>query len=335
MRKNKLGKTDMVVTHLSFGGIKLHKNMPDKAENIVNKALDLGINYVDTARCYGDSEVLIGAVMKNRRSECYLSSKSIRRSKEESAEDVNISLKNLNTDMIDLYYCHDISREQHYEKIMSDSGTLPALKEAQKAGKIRYIGFSTHRADLAMKAIDSGEFDAIMLSINLFDQEFIKDVVPYARKAGIGIVGMKPLAGGAFQHPQVALRYSLAQDIDAQLVGISHISEIEEDFEIADNFKSLTDEEMKKLEDEAKELGKDFCRQCGYCLPCSVDIEIPKVFLYERYAKRYWIGDYAKEQYALLEVKADECTECGKCEERCPYELPIIEKLKSAHELLK
>jgi len=335
MRKNKLGNTDMIVTHLSFGGIKLHNNMPDKAENVVSKALDLGINYIDTARCYGDSEVLVGAVMKTRRSECYLSSKSIGRSKDESAEDVNTSLKNLNTDMIDLYFTHDISREQHYEKIMSDSGTLPALKEAQKVGKIRYIGFSTHRADLAMKAIDSREFDAIMLSINLFDQEFIKDVVPYARKAGIGVVGMKPLAGGAFQHPQIALRYSLAQDIDAQLVGISHIAEIEEDFEIADNFKSLTDEVMKKLEDEAKELGKDFCRECGYCLPCSVDIEIPKVFLYERYAKRYWIDDYAKEQYALLEVKADECTECGKCEERCPYELPIIEKLVSAHELLK
>lgn len=335
MKKNRIGKTDMVVTHLSFGGIKLHNNMPDKAENIVNKALDLGINHIDTARCYGDSEVLIGSVLKTRRSECYLSSKSIRRSKEESAEDVNISLKNLNTDMIDLYYCHDISREQHYEKIMSDSGTLPALKEAQKAGKIRYIGISTHRADLAIKLIDSGEFDAIMLSINLFDQEFIKDIVPYARKAGIGIVGMKPLAGGMFQYPQIALRYSLAQDIDVQLIGISHISELEEDFDIAENFKPLTDEEMKKLEEDSKEMGKEFCRQCGYCLPCSVDIEIPKVFLYERYAKRYWIGDYAKEQYALLEVKADECVECGKCEEKCPYELPIIEKLKSAHELLK
>jgi predicted aldo/keto reductase-like oxidoreductase len=335
MRKNKIGKTDMVVTHLSFGGIRLHNNMPDKAENIVSKALDMGINYIDTARCYGDSEVLIGSVMKNRRSECYLSSKSIRRSKEESAEDVNLSLKNLNTDMIDLYFCHDISREYHYEKVMSDSGTLVALKEAQKAGKIRYIGFSTHRADIALMAIDSGEFDAIMLSINLFDREFIKDVVPYARQTGIGIVGMKPLAGGAFQYPQVALRYSLAQDADVQLVGISHISELEEDFSIADSFKPLTEDEMKKLEDEAKELGKDFCRQCGYCLPCTMDIEIPKVFLYERYAKRYWIGDYAKEQYALLEVKADECTECGKCEEKCPYELPIIEKLKSAHELLR
>jgi len=334
MKKNRIGKTDMIATHLSFGGIKLHSNMPDKAENIVSKALDLGINYVDTARCYGDSEMLIGRVMKTRRSECYLSSKSIRRSKDETAEDVNISLKNLNTDMIDLYFCHDISREYHYEKIMSDSGSLSALKEAQKAGKIRYIGLSTHRADIALRAIESGEFDALMLSINLFDQEFVKDVIPVARKANIGIVGMKPLAGGAFNYPQIALRYSLSQDIDAQLVGISSISEIEEDFNIADNFKPLSEEEMNKLLEEAKELGKDFCRQCGYCLPCTVEIEIPKVFLYERYGKRYWLGDYAKEQYANLKVKADECEECGKCEERCPYELPIIEKLKSAHKYL-
>jgi len=334
MKKNRLGNTDMVVTHFSFGGIKLHSNMPDKAENIVSKALDLGINYVDTARCYGDSETLIGSVMKSRRSECYLSSKSIRRSREESAEDIDTSLKNLNTDMIDIYFCHDISRERDYEKVMSDSGSLAAIKAAQKSGKIRFTGFSTHRSDIGIRAIESGEFDVFMLPINLFDQEFITDVVPVARKANVGIVGMKPLAGGAFSYPQIALRYSLAQDLDAQLVGISHIYELEEDFQIADNFQPPSEEEMKQLIDEAKELGKDFCRQCGYCLPCTVDIEIPKVFLYERYLKRFWLDDYAKEQYAALEVKADECVECEKCEDRCPYELPIIEKLKAAHSLL-
>jgi len=334
MEKKKIVNTDMEVTHLSFGGIKLHKNMPDRAENIVSRALDLGINYIDTARCYGDSELLIGSVMKERRSECYLSSKSIRRSKGETAEDIDISLRNLNTDMIDIYFCHDISRAQHYEKIMSDSGSLAAVKEAQKAGKIRFIGISTHRSDIAINAIKSGEFNVIMLAINLFDQEFITDVVPIAREEGVGIIGMKPLAGGAFKHPQIALRYSLAQDIDVQLVGISFIAELEEDFQIADTFQPLSEEEMQKLLDESKELGKDFCRQCGYCLPCSVEIDIPKVFLYERYSKRFWLDDYAKEQYALLEVKADECIECAKCEERCPYELPIIEKLVAVHEML-
>jgi len=150
----------------------------------------------------------------------------------------------------------------------------------------------------------------------------------------VGIVGMKPLAGGAFKYPQIALRFSLAQDVEAQLVGISSIAELEEDFQIADMFKPLSEEEMKQLEEESKELGKEFCRQCGYCLPCSAEIEIPKVFLYERYSKRFWLDDFAKEQYALLEIKGDECIECGKCEDRCPYELPIIDKMKAAHELL-
>lgn len=334
MKKNRIGKTDIEATHFSFGGIKLHRNMPDKAENIVSKALDLGINYIDTARCYGDSEILIGSVMKSRRKDCYISSKSIRRSKNETAEDINTSLRNLNTDMIDIYFCHDVSRERDYEKITSSSGSLAAIKEAQKAGKVRYTAISTHRGEIAIKAIKSGEFDVIMLPINLFDQEFITDVIPVAREYGVGIVGMKPLAGGAFKHPQIALRYSLAQDIDAQLVGISSIAELEEDFQIANTFKSLSEDEIKNLKDEAKELGKDFCRQCGYCLPCTVKIDIPKVFLLERYAKRFWLDDLAKEQYALLEVKGDECTECGKCEERCPYELHIIEKMASAHKLL-
>jgi hypothetical protein len=334
MEKRKIGSTDIEATHLSFGGIKLHDNMPDKAENIVSKALDLGINYIDTARCYGSSEELIGKVMESRRSECYLSSKSIRRSKRESAEDVETSLRNLKTDMIDIYFCHDISREVNYEQIMCDSGSIAALKEAQKAGKIRYTAISTHRAEIAIKAVKSDEFDVIMLPINLFDQEFITDVIPVTRQEGMGIVGMKPLAGGAFKYPQIALRYSLDQDIDAQLVGISSIAELEEDFQIADTFKPLSHEEIDKLKDEAKELGKEFCRQCGYCLPCTADIEIPKVFLYERYSKRFWLDDFAKERYAALEMKADECVECGKCEERCPYELPIMEKLKAAHDLL-
>jgi predicted aldo/keto reductase-like oxidoreductase len=334
MRKNRIGNTDIEATHLSFGGIKLHSNMPDKAENIVSKALDLGMNYVDTARCYGDSEALIGAIMKSRRSQCYLSSKSIRRSKNETAQDVETSLRNLNTNMIDIYFCHDISREQNYEQIMSASGSLAALKEAQKAGKIRYIAISSHREGIAVRAIKSGEFDAVMLPINLFDQEFVTNVVPVARQEGVGIVGMKPLAGGAFRHPQIALRYSLTQDIDAQLVGVSSIAELEEDFQIGDTFQPLSEAEMKELMDEAKELGKDFCRQCGYCLPCTAGIDIPKVFLYERYAKRFWLDDLAKEQYALLEMQGDECVECGECEEKCPYELPIMEKMAAAHELL-
>ncbi len=145
---------------------------------------------------------------------------------------------------------------------------------------------------------------------------------------------MKPLAGGAFLHPQIALRYSLTQGVEAQLIGIGSMAELEEDFHIADTFQPLSEEEMEKLKDEAKELGKDFCRQCGYCRPCSADIDIPKVFLYERYAKRFWLDDFAKEQYALLEIQGDECTECGQCEERCPYGLPIIEKMAAAHELL-
>ena len=324
----------MEPTHLSLGGIKIQKDMTDKPENVLNRALDIGLNYIDTARLYGNSEELIGAVMKTRRSECYLSTKSIHRSKEETAWDIEISLKNLNTDMIDIYFCHDVSRDESYEQIMSDSGSVAAIKEAQKAGKVRYAAISTHRADIAVKSVKTGEFDVIMLPINLFDQEFITDVIPAVRQTGVGIVGMKPLAGGAFRYPEIALRYSLAQDVDSQLVGIGSIAELEEDFQIADTFQPLSEEEMKKLKDEAKELGKDFCRQCGYCLPCSVDIEIPKVFLYERYAKRFWLDDFAKEQYALLEMKGDECIECGQCEERCPYELPIIEKMATAHKLL-
>ena len=334
MKKNRLGRTDLELSHLSFGGIKLRKGMADGAENIVGRALDLGMNYLDTARDYGDSEVLIGAVMKERRGECYLSSKFMNRAKKRAAADINTSLSKLHTEMIDIYFCHDLSRDEDYEQAVSERGVLAAVQAAQKAGKIRYVAVSTHRKETALKAIRSGEFDVIMLPVNLFDQDFIADVVPAAREAGIGIVGMKPLVGGAFQYPEIALRYSLAQDIDVQLVGISSLAELEQDVRIAEDFHPLSKAEMGRLLDDAKELGKDFCRQCGYCLPCTAGIDIPTVFLYERYAKRFWLDDVARERYAHMAVRVDACTECGTCEERCPYELPIIKKLAAVHKLL-
>jgi len=335
MIKNRIGQTDIEVTILGFGGIKLKKDLEEKPEDLVHRALDLGINYIDTARSYGESEVFIGNVMKERREECSISSKSIRRSASETAEDIEDSLKRMQTDMIDIYFCHDLSEDEDYEQAVSPSGSLSALQKARKAGKIRYIAVSTHRKTTALRAIQSGEFDVIMLAINLFDKEFIRDVIPVAREHGVGIVGMKPLAGGAFLHPQIALRYSLGQDIDTQLVGIASMSELEEDFSIADSFEPLSQEDLQKLEDDAKSLGKDFCRQCGYCIPCPQGIDIPKIFLYERYSERFWLPDFAKKEYLKLNPKADACEECGHCESACPYDLPIIEKLKKAHKILK
>ena len=334
METRRLTGTDLEVTRLSFGGIKLSKDMADPPDRILGRALDAGITYIDTARCYGDSEELIGQAVSHRRREYVLSSKSIRRRAGETTEDIETGLRNLRTDSIDIYFCHDISREADWETAMSATGSLVAISRAVESGKVRYPAISTHRKEYALRAIESGAFAVIMLAVNLFDREFITDVLPSAAKAGIAVVGMKPLAGGAFAHPQIALRYSLAQKADTVLVGIASLAELEEDLAIARTMAPLSAGELSKLEDDAKQLGTDFCRQCGYCLPCEESVDIPGVLLQERYAKRFWLDDVAKAEYAAMEVQADACSECGACEERCPYFLPIRQKLKAAHALL-
>ena len=332
MNYNSVGFLDMIVSRIGLGC--LHFDKAENPEAIVNMALDNGINYIDTARAYGRSEQLIGRVMKSRRNECYLASKVIKRSKAKAIIDINTSLNNLSTDMIDVYCCHAVSTKAHYSRVINDNGALGALEDAKRDGKIRYTGISTHDVNIAIQAICDGYFDVIMIPVNIVDLDFVMKVIPVARQYTMGIIGMKALTGGAFIYPDIAINYALAQDTDTQLIGVKSVAELEQDIAIAESFEGLSEDAENKLLEEAKILGKDFCRQCGYCLPCTVGIDIPKVFLYERDAKRYYAEPFAKERYVKLDKNATDCIKCGKCEKRCPYELPIREKLINVHKLL-
>ncbi len=326
-----LGKTGLEVSIMGLGGIPIQSVSFGEAQRVVERALDLGVTFIDTARSYTNSEEKIGQVMKRRRGECILASKVFRRSKKEAEEDINTSLRNLKTDMIDLYQLHDVSRERDYERIFGPNGALEAVKKAREQGKIRFIGVSGHRQELLLRLIKTGEFDTVQLPVNAADLDIAKAVTPVAREMNLGIIGMKAFAGGNFKDVKVALRFALDQDVSVVIPGMKKVSEVEENIGIANSFKPLTDEEREVLLEEAKQLGANFCRQCGYCQPCPEGVDIPKILLLERYYSRYWLKDVATEQYRKLDVKADSCVECGECEEKCPYQLPVRELLKEAH----
>jgi len=351
MIKRRLGKTNLMVSIIGFGAIKLPQVNFETSNKILNKALDLGINFIDTARSYGDSEEKIGSAISDRRNEFYISTKSSALTYEDAKRDIETSLKNLKTDYINLYLCHNPNRPEKFEKVIGPDGALKALKEAREDGVIGHIGFSCHRYHETMeKGILSGEFEVIMVSYNLLNDEFNEGrILPLAKKMDVGVIAMKPLAGGFLAAPppdllkksgipisaETALRFVLSNEaVTTAIPGMMRIEEVEENARIGENFTPLSEDERSFLREAVESMSKEFCRGCYYCQPCPQGILIPIILRQLAYYKYYGLREWAKGRYVMVEVKADSCIKCGQCVEKCPYNLNIPEMLAEAHSLL-
>lgn len=348
MMKRRLGRTDLMVSIIGFGAIKLPHIDRELSAKILNRALDLGMNFIDTARSYGDSEEKIGLAISGRRDEFHISTKSAALTYDEMKRDIEVSLKNLRTNYIDLYLCHNPNRPDKYEKIMGTNGALEALKEAKKKGLIGHIGFSCHRYHETMeKGIKSGEFEVVMVSYNILNDELVDEkILPLAKEMDVGVIAMKPLAGGFLATPppellkkskipinaETALRFVLSNDAIATAIpGMMRIEEVEENARIGENFTSMSEEEKRALIEAVESISRTFCRGCGYCQPCPQGILIPIILRQLAYHKYYGLTNWARSRYRMVEVKANSCIECGQCIKKCPYGLNIPEMLKEAH----
>ncbi|MEM3745792.1 MAG: aldo/keto reductase [Candidatus Bathyarchaeia archaeon] len=351
MMRRRLGKTGLMVSVIGFGAIKLPQIDFETSRKILNRALDLGINFIDTARSYGDSEEKIGYAISGRREEFYISTKTGALTYEDAMRDIELSLRSLKTDYIDLYLCHNPNHPDKFEKVMGPNGALKALKEAKRKGIIGHIGFSCHRYHETMeRGIRSGEFEAIMVSYNMLNDELVDErIMPLAKEMDVGVIAMKPLAGGFLAAPppalankskipinaETALRFVLSNDAVATAIpGMMRIEEVEENARVGYNFSSMSYEEKKAIIEAAESLSREFCRGCGYCQPCPQGILIPIILRHLAYYKHYGLTDWAKWRYRMVEVKADSCIQCGQCVKRCPYSLNIPEMLAEAHSLL-
>jgi len=366
-----LGRTNLRVSVIGFGGIPIWGSTnvfrygcvdDEMALQVVSRALDLGINFIDTARAYGKSEFRIGKVLCQRRKGCCLASKVMRHGYRETMEDVETSLSNLRTDCIDLYQIHFVNDMATLRRVMARDGSLRALKEKKKEGKIDFIGITGHEPRLLMEAIKMGEFDTIQTIYNLTNLEAFGELFPLAKKENIGVIGMKPLAGGVLVPPlkmmvelkdddkaligelkgsafpttaMAAIKFALDDEaVSTVIPGMGSLKNVEENVAVGRTRAVLPESLKKKLIAQAGKLGEGFCRSCGYCLPCSQGISIPDVFRFEGYYARYGLKRWAREQYAGLSVKAEACIECRECLPRCPDHLPIIEDLKKAARVL-
>lgn len=327
MEYRTLGKTGLKISRMGFGGIPIQKIDEEGTRKLLREMMEKGVNYIDSARGYTVSEQYIGYGLEGIRDKFVLATKSMSRTKEAMAADIETSLGNFRTDYIDLYQVHNPSMEQ-LDQVMGEGGALEALMEARAAGKIGHIGLTAHSTEFFERALELDWVETIMFPYNIVEQQGAELIHKCAEK-NIGFIVMKPLAGGAIEDASLALRYVCSNpDVTVVIPGMAEIHELEQNLAACSNTEPLTQEELKEMDKVREQLGTDFCRRCNYCAPCTVGINIPSVFLFAGYLQRYDLADWAKDRYSTLKVKASACIGCGKCEPRCPYHLPIREKLK-------
>jgi len=300
----------------------------EEAIKVICRSEELGINFIDTARGYGISEVFIGDALKDRRKEWIIASKTMARDKETMKTEVEISLSNLNTNYIDLYQFHNVKTMNDYEKILSQDGAYSALEEAMVAQKIRHIGITSHSLDVLRIAVESGKFETIMYPYNIVETQAY-ELFRRANELNIGVIAMKPMAGGVLTDGTIAMKFILENKfISSAIPGMASIKEVEENSRVGSSFVSLTYEEREKALSDANKLGNEFCRRCGYCAPCPRGIDIPTMFVIRGYKESYNLPTWAEERYHAMKSSAKDCIECGACEGKCPYNLPIRKMLK-------
>ncbi|KKY02959.1 aldo/keto reductase [Paraclostridium benzoelyticum] len=328
----KLGSTNIELNRVGFGGIPIQRITQEDTNLVINELINQGINFIDSARGYTISEEYIGNAIEGKRDKFILATKSMSRSYDDMIRDVNISLNNFKTEYIDLYQLHNLKPDE-YDEIFDDDMSYAALLKCKEEGKIKHIGITSHSIDTIKKAVNSGKFDTIQFPYNIVEDQ-ADEIFKEANKNGIGVIVMKPLAGGAIDNAKLAIKYILSKDyIDVVIPGMDSVDQVIENTSVLKNL-NITDEENLEIKDIIEKLGNRFCRRCEYCMPCPVGINIPMNFLLEGYYSRYNLKEWSKDRYKSLDVNASNCIECGKCENKCPYELPIREMLKDVSNIL-
>lgn len=327
MEYRTLGKTGLRISRMGFGGIPIQRIDAEGTKVLMQQLADAGVNYIDTARGYTVSEQYLGYALEGIRDKFVLATKSMARTKEAMAADIETSLANLRTDHIDLYQVHNPGMEQ-LEQVVAEGGALEALMEAKEAGKIGHIGLTAHSAAVFERALELDWVETIMFPYNIVESQGA-ELIRECTEKNVGFIDMKPLAGGAIENASLALRYVCSNpDVSVVIPGMAEPSELEENIQACSDAAPLGEAEKQEIEAIRKALGTNFCRRCNYCAPCTAGIHIPSVFLFAGYLERYNLEDWARDRYRSLSEKASDCVECGACEDRCPYQLPIREMMK-------
>jgi len=359
LQKRRLGRTNLQASIVGFGGTWLSGIDKSVAVDVVKSAFGFGINYFDTARWDGDSEEKLGCALKDVRDQCIIATKTGSRTREESLEDLKNSLQLLQTSRVDILQLHGIDDEKTLTKAMGVGGVLQTCKRAQKEKLADFIGITGHKPQILIKAIKTGEFDMVLVPLNFITRQAEEDLLPIANDLDVGVVAMKALSAKTsnlvtcLYQPSLSLvsdepelralfgqnsaemvssllRYNLSKNVTSTIVGMRSLVEVETAAKAGINYKGLTAKEQKRF---TIKLGA-YCRDCALCMPCLKKINIPAILRFHSFYVDFELKNWARKLYSGLEIKANKCTQCGACQQRCPYNLPIEDMLKKAHQNL-
>ena len=331
MQRIVIGKTGLEVNRLGFGGIPIQRVDEKQAIETVLHAVERGVDFIDTSRVYSTSERRIGMALQQTDKKVILASKSHDRTSEGIHADLATSLKELQMDYIDLYQCHFVHDDQDYNRVISSGGALEGLIKSKEEGLIGHIGITSHSLDLMDRVLEDGLFETIMVCFSFLEPAAREKIIPKAINENVGVIAMKPFSGGVIENSRLALKYVLAQQGVVVISGVEHKDLFDENWEIFKGSYELDDAEKNEIEEIRKSHEKSFCRRCDYCQPCPEDIPIPLI-LSLRFMVKTTGKDVLRREGPFQEgiMRARECSECGECETRCPYELPIPDLIKES-----
>ena len=356
MEYKRFGKTELQVSHLGYGAIKFGGLPQEQVTELIRHAYNEGINYIDTARGYGDSEIRVGAALKELglRDQFIISSKVIRRGLEEFKEDLATTFRNLQTDYLDILFVHDVSTRSNWEKLKKE-GVLEFIQELRASGKVHHLGISTHDCVIGEEIIRTGIFEVAMLAYNPTNREVEETLFPLCKELDMGVVIMKPYGGGVLTHDRSqqlgftieaedCLRFAFSNPyVTTVIPGMDKMEYLETALAVEKENPQLSAEEIQSIVDKIDMKVKNYCRGCGYCLPCPKGIPIPTVLsLYNRweiFGGVDWSHMHHITEEHTLKVPKDKtakaCVGCGACAQRCPFNLPIPELMKEAAKKLR
>lgn len=325
-----LGRTGLEINRVGFGGIPIQTVSEEQAVETVLHAVNAGVDFIDTSRAYTTSERRIGLALKQTERRVVVASKSPSRQWTDLRTDLETSLRELQREYIDLYQCHFVRNLDDYNQVIAENGALACLQQARAEGLIGHIGITSHSLDVLARAVADDRFDTVMACFSFLEPKAAETVIPAAFEKNIGVIAMKSFSGGVIDDAALALKFALSQPGVAIIPGVESTALFDLNWSVytRGDFR-LTEVEQQEIARIRSRWDKAFCRRCDYCQPCTEQIPISVVLHLKTIVKR--MGEAAVRPGGLLAAgiaAARNCVECGECEERCPYELPVPELIR-------
>lgn len=325
METTRLGRTGLTVTRSGFGALPVQRTEMAEAVRILRAAYDAGITFFDTARAYTDSEEKLGRALSDVRDNIVIATKSTATSKSGVLADLETSLRMLKTDHVDILQLHNPDVVPDPE---DPESSYAGLLEAREKGMIRFLGFTNHSRDRALKAVDSGLYDTLQFPISYLSVPEDIDILDHCKTLDMAVIGMKALSGGLITKLPAAFAYLRQFENLIPIWGIQRMSELDELIELEKNPPALDESTWALIAHDRCELAGEFCRACGYCLPCPQNIPIPMAARMHLLLRRMPYQQFMTDDWHEKMHRIDNCTGCGACKSRCPYGLDTPALLK-------